>query len=99
MEDSGWASSAAGSVRAVLEGGPASFPEAWRVQAVGPQEEKIKIPHYGGYEHFERVGGFDGNGFDGNGFDGNGFDGNGFDGNGACREVVFVWTMRTEMAE
>jgi hypothetical protein len=84
MEDSGWASSAAGSVRAVLEGGPASFPEAWRVQAVGPQEEKIKIPHYGGYEHFERVGGLDGNGLDGN---------------GACREVVFVWTMRTEMAE
>jgi hypothetical protein len=73
----------------VLEGGPASFPEAWRVQAVGPQEEKIKIPHYGGYEHFERVGGLDGNGLDGNGLDGN----------GACREVVFVWTMRTEMAE
>jgi Family of unknown function (DUF5988) len=43
------------SVRAVLEGGPESIPAASRIRAVDPQEEKIKLPHYGGYEHFERA--------------------------------------------
>jgi hypothetical protein len=42
------------SVRAVLEGGPASIPEASRSQEVSPHDVKIKLPHYGGYEHFER---------------------------------------------
>ncbi len=43
------------SIRAVLTGGPASIPETSRIQAVGPYDEKIKIPHHGGYEHFERA--------------------------------------------
>lgn len=43
------------SVRAVLEGGPASIPAASRTQVVSPQDEKIKLPHYGGYEHFVRT--------------------------------------------
>lgn len=47
------------SVQAILEGGPESIPEASRIRAVDPQEEKIKLPHYGGYEHFERVGWLD----------------------------------------
>jgi hypothetical protein len=47
--------STATSVRAVLEGGPASLSEALRVQTVSATTEKIKIPHYGGYEHFERT--------------------------------------------
>lgn len=40
---------------AVLEGGPASIPEALRSQAIDPLQEKIKLQHYGGYEHFERI--------------------------------------------
>jgi hypothetical protein len=44
------------SVWAVLVGGPASIPKALRTQTVKPLEQKIKIPHYGGYEHFERTG-------------------------------------------
>jgi hypothetical protein len=47
--------SAADSVRALLEGGPESFPSASRIQEVGPADQKIKIQHCGGYEHFERV--------------------------------------------
>ena len=42
-------------VWAVLEGGPASIPEASRSREVSPHDEKIKLPHYGGYEHFERT--------------------------------------------
>ncbi len=41
-------------VRAVLEGGPASMPDESRSLLISAAEEKIKIPHYGGYEHFER---------------------------------------------
>jgi Family of unknown function (DUF5988) len=48
-------------IRAVLEGGPNSIPVASRTQMVSPREEKIKLPHYGGYEHFERAGGADEN--------------------------------------
>lgn len=44
------------SVRAILEGGPESIPEASRIQEVSALAEKIKLPHYGGYEHFERAG-------------------------------------------
>jgi hypothetical protein len=47
---------------AILEGGPQSIPQALRVRAASPLDEKIKLPHYGGYEHFERVGWFDENG-------------------------------------
>jgi hypothetical protein len=49
------------SVRAILEGGPDSIPAASRIQEVSPLDEKIKFPHYGGYEHFERVGWLDEN--------------------------------------
>ena len=41
---------------AVLEGGPEGIPEASRLQVVSPVNDKIKIVHYGGYEHFERTG-------------------------------------------
>jgi hypothetical protein len=47
--------SGTGTIRAILEGGPESIPDTSRIQLVGPHEEKIKLPHYGGYEHFERV--------------------------------------------
>jgi uncharacterized protein (UPF0548 family) len=47
--------STAVSVLAVLEGGPASLSEASRVLTVSAFAQKIKIPHYGGYEHFERT--------------------------------------------
>jgi hypothetical protein len=42
--------------KAVLEGGPQTLPEESRSLLIDPNEEKIKIPHYGGYEHFERTG-------------------------------------------
>jgi hypothetical protein len=79
MEETGRMTSAVGSVRAVLEGGPPSIPTASRVQTVGPHDEKIKVPHYGGYEHFERAGQLDEH--------------------VVHQEVVFRWTMRTEIAE
>ena len=41
--------------RAILHGGPENIPDEKRVQPVGPLDEKIKLPHYGGYEHFERI--------------------------------------------
>jgi hypothetical protein len=46
-------------VRAILHGGPENIPDDKRVQLVSPHDEKIKLPHYGGYEHFERIGGLD----------------------------------------
>lgn len=42
-------------VRAVLEGGPAEIPTSLRALTAVPSERKIKIPHRGGYEHFELV--------------------------------------------
>jgi Family of unknown function (DUF5988) len=47
------------SVRAILHGGPESIPNETRVQLVSPLEEKIKLPYYGGYEHFERIAAID----------------------------------------
>jgi hypothetical protein len=44
-------------IDAVLEGGPATISETLRSQAINSLVEKIKIPHYGGYEHFVRIGG------------------------------------------
>jgi Family of unknown function (DUF5988) len=67
------------SVRAILEGGPESIPKASRIQVVSPLDQKIKLPHYGGYEHFERAGWLDEN--------------------TSSRDLVFRWTMRTELAE
>jgi hypothetical protein len=43
------------SIRAILEGGPGSIPATSRVQMVSPFNDKIKVPHYNGYEHFERT--------------------------------------------
>jgi hypothetical protein len=42
-------------VQAILRGGPESIRNETRTQLVSPLEEKIKLPHYGGYEHFERI--------------------------------------------
>lgn len=43
-------------VDAVLHGGPADLPQETRAQRVHREERKVKIPHYGGHEHFERDG-------------------------------------------
>jgi hypothetical protein len=42
-------------VPAVLEGGPSNFPVALRTQMIDRSDRTIKIPHYGGYEHFGRA--------------------------------------------
>jgi hypothetical protein len=59
MDSTTKTTSTAESVRAILHGGPETIPNETRVQLVSPLEEKIKLPHYGGYEHFERIGGLD----------------------------------------
>jgi hypothetical protein len=66
-------------VQAVLEGGPATIPHASRIQPVSPLDEKIKLSHYGGYEHFVRTGSLVED--------------------TSCRQVVFRWSTRTEIAE
>jgi hypothetical protein len=43
----------AGSINVVLEGGPAEIAMDLRTLAALPADGKIKILHYGGYEHFE----------------------------------------------
>ena len=45
---------AAGVVDAVLDGGPVTLPDGLRTHCVASTDHKIKILHYGGYEHFER---------------------------------------------
>ncbi|MFC8850476.1 MULTISPECIES: DUF5988 family protein [unclassified Micromonospora] len=45
---------AAGIIDVVLEGGPTNLPTELRSHRVSPVERKIKVRHYGGYEHFER---------------------------------------------
>ena len=55
MDSTAKTTSTVKSVRAILHGGPESIPNETRVQLVSPLEEKIKLPHYGGYEHFERI--------------------------------------------
>ncbi|WP_430790777.1 DUF5988 family protein [Actinoplanes sp. G11-F43] len=45
-----------GTVAVQLIGGPADLPEELRSQHMRPEEYKVKIPYYGGYEHFERRG-------------------------------------------
>lgn len=57
IKDAVGTTSGEAAVRAVLVGGPQSLPEASRVQSVSPGKEKIKVVHFGGYEHFERAGG------------------------------------------
>ena len=44
-----------GEIHAILEGGPVSIPGTSRSRLVSPLDEKIKVPHEGGYEHFERT--------------------------------------------
>lgn len=70
--------SVTGCTRAVLVGGPVSIPQTSRDQVVGLHYQWSKLPHHGGYQHFERTGEV-------------------ADGS-ADRQVVFNWTMRTEMA-
>jgi Family of unknown function (DUF5988) len=67
------------SIQAALEGGPATIPKASRLQTVNPLEEKVKLPHHGGYEHFERTGSLVED--------------------TSCQQIIFRWSMRTEMAE
>lgn len=42
-------------VTAVLVGGPTYLPQDMRTRRISASDDKIKIPHWGGYEHFERV--------------------------------------------
>jgi hypothetical protein len=42
-------------VAAVLEGGPDDIPDDQRRTTVGEHDEKVKVRHLGGYEHFERT--------------------------------------------
>lgn len=55
MHDTTETTSTLQSVWATLHGGPESIPYEKRVQLVSPLDDKIKLPHYGGYEHFERI--------------------------------------------
>jgi len=43
-----------GMLEAILVGGPNDMPVELRTQLVQHGQEKVKIPHYGGHEHFER---------------------------------------------
>ena len=44
-------------IRVLLEGGPPGL--AFDLGRHGVDDgERMKVPHHGGYEHFERVGGF-----------------------------------------
>ncbi|MCX4473467.1 DUF5988 family protein [Micromonospora sp. NBC_01655] len=45
---------AASIIDVVLEGGPTNLPTELRSRRISPAEDKIKVRHYGGYEHFER---------------------------------------------
>lgn len=45
---------AAAIIDAVLEGGPVTLPAELRSHRVSLADHKIKVRHYGGYEHFER---------------------------------------------
>jgi hypothetical protein len=40
---------------AILEGGPADILVSERLRTVDAEESKIKLPHRGGYEHFDRT--------------------------------------------
>ena len=42
------------SIHAVLEGGPSDLPAEARHCRLPVPDTKIKVPHNGGYEHFER---------------------------------------------
>ncbi|MEU8814270.1 DUF5988 family protein [Actinoplanes sp. NPDC048796] len=42
-------------VTATLEGGPVDIPADQRRITVAAADRKVKVPYYGGYEHFERA--------------------------------------------
>lgn len=44
-----------GTIRVVLKGGPAELPSEMLLEHGVLADRKIKVPHYGGYEHFELV--------------------------------------------
>ena len=44
-----------GTVDAILEGGPLDLPPAARKRRIEGSARKVKVPHRGGYEHFELV--------------------------------------------
>ena len=50
----GLAAEAARLIDVVLEGGPRHLPAEWRLQRLAAGDQKVKLPHNGGYEHFER---------------------------------------------
>ncbi len=54
-----------------------------RLHRVNPDDLKVKLPHNGGYEHFERVHASDAGTFDGDNDE----------------QIIFRWTMRTKVAE
>lgn len=43
-------------VEVLLEGGPHDLPETHRRRRANGTADTIKVPHLGGYEHFERTG-------------------------------------------
>ncbi|MEU1753550.1 DUF5988 family protein [Micromonospora matsumotoense] len=52
----GLADEAARLIDVVLEGGPGHLPLEWRSRQLAASDQKVKIEHHGGYEHFERDG-------------------------------------------
>ncbi|MGP4114150.1 DUF5988 family protein [Streptomyces sp. 4N509B] len=42
-------------ITAILEGGPVDLPAESRTRRVGSTDQKVKVLHHGGYEHFELV--------------------------------------------
>ncbi|MBB4689234.1 DUF5988 family protein [Amycolatopsis jiangsuensis] len=55
MTDIGYENAVESTVAGTLEGGPDSIPGAARVCAVTASQDKVKVAHLGGYEHFERI--------------------------------------------
>jgi len=45
---------ATATIAVVLEGGPTDLPPAVRSLRIPAEDQKVKIAHRGGYEHFER---------------------------------------------
>jgi Family of unknown function (DUF5988) len=42
-------------IDAALEGGPATLPPSRRRVRIARETQVMKVPHYGGYEHFVRT--------------------------------------------
>ncbi|WP_433281474.1 DUF5988 family protein [Micromonospora sp. CA-244673] len=56
LDPIGRAAEAARLIDVVLEGGPRHLPPEWRSQRLAPTDQKVKLAHNGGYEHFEHDG-------------------------------------------